>query len=220
MPFRADRFIRAATISFVALGASPLSAQTLPTPAAAYANVMRSINPRLPLAKTHVYATLLLQDASKMHVDPALMMAIVTVESHWQAGAVSIHGARGLGQLKPETAHELGVDPRSGRGNLRGLAMYLHRMLEMFAGSPQPMRDALAGYNAGPYAVRSYGGIPPNGQTRRYVGKVMTALKTIRTRLGLQGEIAAATDDGPSAADADPLIGEITRADNAFWGAR
>ncbi len=222
MPFRANRFVRAAAISFVALGATPLSAQTLPIPTTAYANVMRSINPHLPLAKTHVYATLLLQDASMMHVDPALMMAIVTVESHWQVGAVSIHGARGLGQLKPETAHELGVDPRSGRGNLRGLAMYLHRMLAMFHRSPQPMRDALAGYNAGPYAVLSYGGIPPNGQTRRYVGKVMTALKTIRKRLGLQEEIDAATGGSALAAsdDADPLIGEITRADNAFWGAR
>ena len=150
-----------------------------------------------------------------MNVDPALMMAVVTVESHWNARAVSIHGAQGLGQLKPSTAHELGVDPRSGAANLRGLAMYLHRMLSLFHEARQPMREALAGYNAGPNAVRSYGGIPPNGQTRRYVTKVLSALAMVRKRLGPEVLAANAHRSAP-----DDIIAQLEQSDAAFWGAQ
>jgi soluble lytic murein transglycosylase-like protein len=176
---------------------------------------MRTINPHLQFGQSRTYANVLLASAKRMHVDPTLMMAVVTVESHWNSSAVSIHGAEGLGQIKPSTAHELGVDPRSGTGNLRGLAMYLHRMLSLFHEARQPMREALAGYNAGPNAVRSYGGIPPNGQTRRYVSKVMSALAMVRKRLGPQ-VLAHDKARGPS----DALIAQIVNEDTAFWGAR
>lgn len=217
MPLRAARFVRATLAFGICLGAvSPAGAETsLATVPTAYASVMRTINPHLAFGQSRTYANVLLASAKRMHVDPTLMMAVVTVESHWDARAVSIHGAQGLGQLKPSTAHELGVDPRSGTGNLRGLAMYLHRMLSLFHEARQPMREALAGYNAGPNAVRSYGGIPPNGQTRRYVTKVMTALAMVRKRLG-PDVLAVNTARGTT----DPLIAQIIDEDNAFWGAR
>jgi soluble lytic murein transglycosylase-like protein len=176
-----------------------------------YASVMRSINPRLPESKSLAYASALLTDARRLHVDPTLMMAVVTVESHWDSGAVSPHGAEGLGQLKPGTAHDLGVNPRSASGNLRGLALYLHHLLALFSEARQPMREAIAGYNAGPYAVKSYGGVPPNYETQHYVVKVLSALHSVRARLGNSA-------DAYALADGD-VVRTIEEAQAAYWGA-
>jgi soluble lytic murein transglycosylase-like protein len=178
-----------------------------------YASVMRTINPRLPESKSLAYASALLTDARRLHVDPTLMMAVVTVESHWNSGAISNHGAEGLGQLKPGTAHDLGVNPRSARENLRGLALYLHQLLALFSEARQPMREAIAGYNAGPYAVKSYGGVPPNYETRHYVVKVLAALHSVRARLGDAANV-----------DLDAAGGDVARAlddaQAAYWGVR
>jgi soluble lytic murein transglycosylase-like protein len=177
-----------------------------------YASVMRTINPKLPEYKSLAYASALLTDARRLHVDPTLMMAVVTVESHWDSGAVSPHGAEGLGQLKPGTARDLGVNPRSASGNLRGLALYLHHLIALFSAAREPMRSAIAGYNAGPYAVQSSGGIPPNGETRRYVGKVMSAWQSVRAQLGEAATLSA-----------DPTESEIARAveraQDSYWNA-
>ncbi len=215
MLFCAARLVRATLAFGLCLCAvAPASAETFEaTVPIAYANVMRSINPHLASGQSRTYAGVLLASAKRLNVDPALMMAVVTVESHWNARAVSIHGAEGLGQLKPDTAHELGVDPRSGAGNLRGLAIYLHRMLALFHEARQPIREALAGYNAGPNAVRAYGGIPPYGQARRYVSKVMKALAMVRKRLG-PDVVAAAGNRTQS----DATIARLAHADAAFWG--
>ncbi len=218
MLFCDARYFRA-TLAVAVLGfaaAAPAAAETttarVPT---AYATVMRSINPHMALGQSRVYANSLLANARSLDIDPTLMMAVVTVESHWDASAVSIHGAEGLGQLKPGTAHELGVDPRLGASNLRGLALYLHRLLSLFHDARQPMHEALAGYNAGPYAVQSYGGVPPGASVQRYVKKVMNALAMVRKRLG-PAVVAAGTHETKLA---DPLIAKITEADAAFWGA-
>ncbi|HEY0797813.1 MAG TPA: transglycosylase SLT domain-containing protein, partial [Candidatus Baltobacteraceae bacterium] len=80
-----------------------------------YSGFVRSINPHLALWQCDVYAHALLDNAHRLHLDPALLAAIVTVESHWDPSARSWRGAEGLGQLMPTTAQELGVDPSSGR---------------------------------------------------------------------------------------------------------
>ncbi len=177
-----------------------------------YASVMRTINPKLPEYKSLAYASALLTDARRLHVDPTLMMAVVTVESHWDSGAVSPHGAEGLGQLKPGTARDLGVNPRSASGNLRGLALYLHQLITLFSAAREPMREAIAGYNAGPYAVQSYGGVPPTGEARRYVGKVMSAWHSVRAQLG---DAANLTDDQA----VSEIARAIERSQAAYWGA-
>jgi soluble lytic murein transglycosylase-like protein len=173
-------------LSYFALAAPAFAATTAHAqlPRSTYASVMLKINPHLRANQSLVYATALLDDSRRLHVDPTLVMAVVTVESHWDARAISYHGAEGLGQLKPETARELGVDPWSGRSNLRGITTYLHEMLSLFRAARQPIAEAIAGYNAGPYAVRRSGGIPQNGQTPHYVAKVMHAWQTLRSRLG------------------------------------
>jgi soluble lytic murein transglycosylase-like protein len=155
--------------------ATPVSAQTTVESPLAFATVLRGINPHLALQQSLDYARALIENAKKFHVDPTLVLGLVTVESHWNPNAISRAGAQGLGQLEPTTARRLGVEPLSGKSNLRGTAMYLHRMLGLFHNAREPIREALAGYNAGPQAVKNFGGIPPYHETQRYVVKVMSA---------------------------------------------
>ena len=101
-----------------------------------------------------------------------LYRANIEVESAYRQNAVSSAGAIGLGQLMPATARDLGVDPRDPLQNLDGSARYLAMMLETF-GDPHL---ALAAYNAGPDAVRQYGGIPPYRETQNHVARVMAVV--------------------------------------------
>jgi soluble lytic murein transglycosylase-like protein len=183
----AARILRATfAISFCLVTATPCFAVTTndaPVPGSAYASAMRAINPRLAEHQSIAYATALLSNARRMHVDPTLVMAVVTVESHWNANAMSYHGAEGLGQLKPETARELGVNPWSGSSNIFGITAYLHKLLAYFADARQPIREAIAGYNAGPYAIHN-DVIPQNGQTPEYVRRVLSTWHAFRSRLG------------------------------------
>ena len=104
----------------------------------------------------------------------ALFRANIAVESGFNPDARSPVGAIGLGQLMPDTAAVLGVDPYDPEENLRGSARYLLAQLEDF-GAPDL---ALAAYNAGPDAVREYGGIPPYAETEGHVAKVLRLTTT------------------------------------------
>lgn len=123
-----------------------------------------------------------IEAAAVRHGVPAdLMMALVRVESCFDARARSIAGAEGLTQLMPATAAALGVFDRLEPGaNLDGGARYLARMLDRFADESL----ALAAYNAGPGNVDRHGGIPPFPETIRYVGRVQAARDRYRSRRG------------------------------------
>ena len=110
--------------------------------------------------------------AARTHqIPPSLVKAVVAAESNFDPHAVSRKGARGLMQLMPETAAQLGVaDPLRPEENLRGGTRYLRAMLDRYGAT----RLALAAYNAGPAAVDRYGGIPPYAETRDYVERVLT----------------------------------------------
>ena len=86
-------------------------------------------------------------------------------ESGWNASAKSHKGAIGLAQLMPQTAKNLRVDPHDPQQNLEGGARYLSRQYRKFGS----WRLALAAYNAGPEAVKKYGGVPPYKETQNYV---------------------------------------------------
>jgi soluble lytic murein transglycosylase-like protein len=55
-------------------------------------------------------------------------------ESRWRENAVSPAGARGLAQLMPGTARDLGVNPDDPFANLEGGARYLREQLDRFDG--------------------------------------------------------------------------------------
>lgn len=107
--------------------------------------------------------------ARRYNVDAGLLRALAWTESRGHNEAVSVKGARGIMQLMPATAAELGVDPRDPVANIHGGAAYLARQIATFGQVPL----ALAAYNAGPGAVLRSGGIPPYAETRAYVATIM-----------------------------------------------
>ncbi len=108
--------------------------------------------------------------AEKYGIDPKLVSAVAEVESGFEPQAVSATGAVGVMQLMPETADSLGVNPYDPSQNIDGGARYLKQMLDTFDGD---LRKAVAAYNAGPEAVREYGGVPPYRETQQYVSSVL-----------------------------------------------
>jgi soluble lytic murein transglycosylase-like protein len=111
-------------------------------------------------------------------VDPALVLAVASVESDFDSRALSTSGAVGLMQLMPGTAQALGVaNPYDPAQNVRGGATYLHELLDRFGGD---VSSAVAAYNAGPGAVELYGGTPPFPETKRYVARVLHAYRAFR----------------------------------------
>ena len=176
----------------VPASAQDQSAAAVPTESA-YAVVMRTINPKLSLERARKYARSVLADAWRTHLDPRFIMSIVTVESAWRANAVSRTGARGLGQLMPGTARRLGVNAWNPADNLRGTSSYLKTLMRHFAGKPNAVKLAIAGYNAGPMAVERYHGVPPYSETRHYVVRVLHVWKQLDARVGRAFAPASAT---------------------------
>ncbi len=119
------------------------------------------------------YAAKVAELSARFDLSPALIEALVWQESRWRAGAVSPVGARGLAQLMPGTARDLGVNPDDPFANLEGGARYLREQLDRFDGD---LEKALAAYNAGPGRVESAGGIPRIRETQLYVASVMGRL--------------------------------------------
>lgn len=106
-------------------------------------------------------------------VSPALVLAVISVESAGQTAAESHAGAQGLMQLMPDTAERFGVtNSMNARDNIRGGVAYLDWLLDRFDRDPVL---ALAGYNAGEGAVDKHQGVPPFSETRAYVPKVLAA---------------------------------------------
>jgi len=102
---------------------------------------------------------------------PALVHAIIKAESNGQRKAVSPKGARGVMQLMPFTSKRMQVaDPFDPIENIEGGIKYIKELLVAFEGD---LTNTIAAYNAGPAAVRKYGGVPPYQETRLYVRRVM-----------------------------------------------
>jgi soluble lytic murein transglycosylase-like protein len=117
------------------------------------------------------YDDLVTSAAQRNGIDPALLHGLIQQESGFDPSATSGAGAQGLCQLMPGTAASLGVsNPLDPTQSIEGGARYLKQQLDAFGGDPQL---ALAAYNAGPGAVRRYGGVPPYAETQAYVQKVM-----------------------------------------------
>jgi soluble lytic murein transglycosylase-like protein len=113
--------------------------------------------------------------ARRHGLDPNLVLAVVSVESGFQADAVSHKGAQGLMQLMPATARDLGVaDALDPAQNLDGGTRYLRMLVAQYGGD---LGKALAAYNAGPGAVKRHGGVPPYRETHHYIDRVLRAAR-------------------------------------------
>jgi soluble lytic murein transglycosylase-like protein len=125
-----------------------------------------------PLSRRAAQYQALIEEHATLHsVSADLVRAVIQAESAFNPRARSPKGAMGLMQLMPATAAAYGVlDPYDPADNVRAGVAYLKELLEQYDWSEEL---ALAAYNAGPGAVKKYGGtVPPYRETRNYVAKV------------------------------------------------
>jgi len=121
------------------------------------------------------YDDLIIEAARLYSLDPQLIRSVVQVESAFNPTAVSPAGAKGLMQLRPRLARELGVrNPFDPRQSIMGGARFLRRLIDMHEGN---IRLALASYNAGPRNVKRYGGVPPFQETQNYIKRIIELLE-------------------------------------------
>jgi cell wall-associated NlpC family hydrolase len=119
------------------------------------------------------FAALFTAAEQRHGLPPGLLNAVAKNESNYNPRAISPAGARGLMQIMPATARELGVDPMVPQQAVDGAARLLASHLERFGS----VDLAVAAYNAGAGAVSRHGGIPPYAETRTYVQRVLTTLR-------------------------------------------
>lgn len=152
-----------------------------------YKKAIQRFNPKLTASQAQAIACYILEYSERYDVDPRLVVSVILAESHFRLGATSRAGAMGLGQLMPGTAAGLGVtnayDPHQ---NLRGSIRLIRGHLDRLSGGAkwnqltwQDLALALASYNAGPGAVRKYGGVPPYRETQTYIARVTQIYKQL-----------------------------------------
>ena len=119
------------------------------------------------------YAAMFSAAEARNNLPAGLLNAIAKHESSYNPSAVSPAGARGLMQIMPATAQELGVNPMNPAEAIDGAARLLASNLRQF----KSVDLAVAAYNAGAGAVARHGGIPPYAETRAYVQRVLGTLR-------------------------------------------
>jgi hypothetical protein len=168
----------------------------LPTPAETHAAMAaRSETAKFESVRSEPALNEVVNSASAAyHLDPDLVNSVIHAESGFNARAVSPKGARGLMQLMPATASELGVndafDPQT---NVEGGSRYLRELLERYNFD---LVKALAAYNAGPLRVEQYQGVPPFRETRAYVARIVheyNTKKIAQEKEAKQKQVAAQT---------------------------
>jgi soluble lytic murein transglycosylase-like protein len=131
--------------------------------------------------KECLFHTIILQEAGRHEIDPALVKAIIMAESGYNPNAISDKGAKGLMQLMPSTAEALGVeDAFNPQQNISGGIRYFKKLVNRFDGD---IKLALAAYNAGSKKVRDYQGIPPYKSTHHYIEKVFKYYKQYKNQM-------------------------------------
>lgn len=131
----------------------------------------KGVTPAILEQRARRYMPAILQYSEKHDVDARLIKAMITVESCFDARAVSRAGAGGLMQLMPATArHYRVLDRFNPDENLRGGIRHFRDLLNRFEDN---LTYSLAAYNAGSHNVEKHGGIPPFRETQDYVQRVL-----------------------------------------------
>ncbi len=167
--YQDGKFVRLDGQSAILLGPPASSGRPGVGPQAFLEWWLKMHNPNDPPERIKLIAATLVAEARRNSLDPYLFASLVQIESAFDADAVSVTGAVGLGQLMPGTAEGLGVDPSDIAGNLAGSARMLHNLIADNAARDNPNALALAGYNAGPNLVAQIGTVPAYPQTTNYV---------------------------------------------------
>jgi soluble lytic murein transglycosylase-like protein len=143
------------------------------------------------VAPQPLYRDLVEAAAKRYNVDADLITSVIAVESNFDPKAVSRKNARGLMQLLPETAAQLGVknidDPAE---NIDAGTRYLRDLLQKYNND---LALALAAYNAGPDKVQLYGRVPPFAETISYVRRVKTGYATSKSKASAKTPPASGT---------------------------
>ena len=141
-----------------------------------------------PSKRAAEYQGLIEEHAALNTVSVDLVRAVIQAESAFNSRAVSPKGALGLMQLMPATAAEFGVtDAFNPAQNVRAGVKYLKHLLDTYDGR---VELALAAYNAGPAAVKKYGGkVPPYRETQNYVARIQGS--TVPGSAGTSGSVAS-----------------------------
>ena len=146
-------------------------------------NILQNTNfrSRFRHKKERLFHPIILQEAGRHEIDPALVKAIIMAESGYNPNAISDKGAKGLMQLMPSTAQALGVeDAFNPQQNISGGVRYFKKLVNRFDGD---IKLALAAYNAGSKKVRHYQGIPPYKATHYYIEKVFKYYKLYKNQM-------------------------------------
>ena len=140
--------------------------------------------------------------ATRYRIPSALVRAVMHTESNFNTNALSPKGASGLMQLMPATASDMYVkDIFDSRDNIEGGVRYLRVLANLFEGD---MVKMVAAYNAGPEAVRKYGGqVPPYAETQAYVRKVLQLYFHYKERERLAKDEPREDSDGDDARDGE-----------------
>jgi soluble lytic murein transglycosylase-like protein len=176
--------------NFVDVGASEIvdvEHVDLPPPAAAPSPVAPAEEAKLTTEAMHE----LLAHAGEAHdLDVDLLASVVRAESGGNPHAVSRTGAKGLMQLMPKTAADLGVgNSFAPDANISGGTAYLDTLLKKYHDN---LALALAAYNAGSAAVDRWHGIPPYHETRAYVARVIHEFnRRYAARMAEQRQVAS-----------------------------
>jgi hypothetical protein len=152
-----------------------------------------------PAQRTHI-ARAILEEAGRAAIDPLLILAVIEVESGFDAHAVSGAGAIGLMQLLDPTMREeversglASADPHDPVANVRAGVRYLSRLVSAF----RDLELGLLAYNAGPNRIRRHlrdGAVP--ARLLAYPRAVTRALRRLGASAGPEsgevGRLAAA----------------------------
>lgn len=142
--------------------------------------------PELSLATRRTISEAIGREARSAGLDPLFLTALIQVESGFDPQAVSVSGALGLGQLMPDTARGLGVNPKDIKDNVRGCARMIGGLVKRYSHRADGKALALASYNAGPTLVAETLRVPPYEQTVNYVyfiGSLHNELRQQQQRL-------------------------------------